>query len=227
MQNTKWILFDFGGCLDSDGLHSRTLYMNQFYQNNLIKPEIEYDTFNNAYTWSDEILIKNSLAINSNLYEMNECMCVNIANFLAINDLVAIKKVASSITKFQETHLKRNQKTIKELSTKFKLGIVSNFCGNLLQILHEYSLDSYFTFILDSYHVGANKPDPKIFQLAIQLCQVTPEEIYFVGDNPVRDIAPARALGMKTILISPFTRPTDSNYVLSSVAEILELSHNI
>jgi len=227
MQKTKWILFDFGGCLDSDGMHSRKLYSNQFSLHNLIKPEIDFETFNNAYTTSDDILIKESLAINSSLLEMNQCMCLNIAKILEIDDMEKINKVASSITNFQVTHLRRNQKTIEQLSKKYKLGIVSNFCGNLLQILNEYSLASYFTFVLDSYHVGVNKPDPKIFQMAIKLCLVKPDEIYFVGDNPDRDIAPASALGMKTILIGPYSRLSKSNYVLSSVRELLELAHKI
>ena len=139
MQKTKWILFDYGGCLDSDGLHSRTLYMNQFSKRNLIKPIDDFDAFNDAYTLSDEALIKESLVINSNLIEMNECMCIKIANLLGINDTTEIKTVAASITKFQESYLRRNQKTIEQLSKKFKLGIVSNFSGNLLKILNEYS----------------------------------------------------------------------------------------
>jgi HAD superfamily hydrolase (TIGR01549 family) len=226
MQKTKWILFDFGGCLDSDGLHTRSLYMNQFSKSLLINPEKDIEEFNNAYTKSDTILINDSLVLNSSLKEMNEVMCLSIAKNLNINSQQKIKNVASAITKFQEIHLRRNQKIIEELAKKFKLGVVSNFSGNLLKILDDYSLAPYFTFVLDSYHVGVSKPDPKIFKIAIDQCQAPTNEIVFVGDNPERDISPARALGMKTILISSVLQKNDSDYLLRSLTELLELSHN-
>ena len=217
----KWMLFDFGGCLDSDGIHSRTLFLEQFVKHHLITNEKEYPAFQDAYTYSDRKVITESLVVNSLLLEMNTKMCHFIEEKLEITDTIALSKVASSISEIQARYLTRNQSILKNLWGRYQLGIISNFSGNLTRILDEFSLSSYFSFVLDSYHVGHSKPALEIFQLAIQTCRVQPSEICFIGDNIDRDIAPAKHLGMKTILIRPTLKNSMADYTLASVEDLL------
>ena len=224
--NIPWILFDFGGCLDSDGVHSRKLFLEQFIKFDLVKNQSNYSIFQEAYSYSDKKVINESLILDANLLLMNEKMCFYIAEFLNINDQSTISKVASAITDVQAYYLKRNKLILEKLVPHYKLGIISNFSGNLKKILEEFELSPYFNFVLDSYHVGFSKPDPRIFELAIKTCGVSSKDICFIGDNIDRDILPAKKVGMKTILISSNLAESQADYNLSSLEDLLMLTQN-
>jgi HAD superfamily hydrolase (TIGR01549 family) len=224
MTEIKWLLFDFGGCLDSDGVHSRSLFMDQFIKHGLIVDQV---AFQEAYTCSDRHLSDDSLMINSTLLEMNQQMCFAIAEMLSIQLDPKVSEAAKAITQIQSYYLKRNKGVLELLAPNYKLGIISNFSGNLRKILDEFSLTSYFNFIIDSHHVGVSKPNPAIFNLAILKCDTNSSNICFIGDNIERDIAPANRLGMKTVLISPLSRISSADYTLSSVEKLLVLTQTI
>jgi HAD superfamily hydrolase (TIGR01549 family) len=224
MMEIKWLLFDFGGCLDSDGVHSRSLFMDQFIKHDLILVNDDSKAFQEAYTYSDRHLSDESLMLNSTLLEMNEQMCLSIAKELNTQLSSQVSEVAKAITQIQSYYLKRNKRVLELLAPNYKLGIISNFSGNLRKILDEFSLTSYFNFIIDSHHVGVSKPNPAIFNLAIQKCNTTSSNICFIGDNIERDIAPANMLGMKTVLISPLLQTSSADYTLSSVEKLLVLT---
>jgi putative hydrolase of the HAD superfamily len=215
--NTKWLLFDFGGCLDSDGIHSRKLFYEQFRKFNLTS---DSTLFQEAYTYSDTKVINESLIVKSNLFEMNEKMCHLIAEKLNIDNAVTVHEAANSISHIQAFYLRRNKCILEKLYKNFNLGIISNFSGNLNVILEEFSLSAYFTFVLDSYYVGFSKPNPEIFKLAKIKCNIATNEICFVGDNIERDIIPAKNLGIKTVLISSKLSTSDADYTISSLEDL-------
>ena len=59
-------------------------------------------------------------------------------------------------------------------------------------------------FVIDSHFVGIEKPDPRIFALALERLGVAPERALYVGDIRSVDAAGARAAGMQFVLIDPF-----------------------
>lgn len=59
-----------------------------------------------------------------------------------------------------------------------------------------------FHHSLMAEQVGAAKPDPALFLAACEWAQVTPDATLHVGDDPLRDVAGARALGMRTAWIN-------------------------
>ncbi len=63
-------------------------------------------------------------------------------------------------------------------------------------------VDELFEFVIDSSHVGVRKPDPRIFQLALDRMGVPAAESVFVDDHP-GNIAAAEKLGMQTVLVGP------------------------
>lgn len=226
-KNIKWILFDFGGCLDSDGLHSRHLFLSHFKSHNLIEENFNIDTFQEAYTFSDNLIIENSLALNSDLHQLNELMCKHIASFLNITNFTETKKVAHAITNEQTFYLNRNLQIINKLSLNYKLGIISNFTGNLEKILDEFTISKHLDFILDSYHIGFKKPDLNIFKIAIKSCGVSPSQILYIGDNPTNDIYPALELGIKTVLLSSSPALGIADYNLLSLKDLLITTQEI
>jgi HAD superfamily hydrolase (TIGR01549 family) len=199
MINVKWLLFDFGGCLDSDGLHSRAIFFHFFKQCSVVKND-EWELFQEAYTFADKLAIKKSLLVEASLLEMNKILCDLIEQHLNRVDVDG-QEIAKKITDFQGSYLERNRGILTQLNKKFKLGIISNFTGNLEIILKEYNLWDLFGFVLDSYHVGVSKPDAKIFKKAIDLTGVSPAEICYMGDNAIADIIPACKQGINTVHI--------------------------
>jgi epoxide hydrolase-like predicted phosphatase len=63
-------------------------------------------------------------------------------------------------------------------------------------------VDELFEVIIDSSSVGVRKPDPRIFQLALDALDVPAHEAAFVDDHP-GNIRAAEALGMTGVLVGP------------------------
>lgn len=87
-----------------------------------------------------------------------------------------------------------------------RMGIVSNFEEWLEGMLEEMQVAPFFEVIVISGKEGVEKPDPAIFQLALDRCGLAPEHVAFVGDHPTVDIAAARALGMTGVLVDRWDR---------------------
>jgi putative hydrolase of the HAD superfamily len=85
-----------------------------------------------------------------------------------------------------------------------KLAVVSNSEGTLEQMLVEIDLRNLFDVVLDSSVVGFTKPDPRMFQLALERLGVTAAEALMVGDSPSADVDGAHAVGIRAALIDPY-----------------------
>ena len=86
-------------------------------------------------------------------------------------------------------------------SAGLKLGIVSNADGRVADDARRFGLAKYFDVIIDSHVVGVEKPDPKIFQLALDALGVPPEEALYAGDIYSIDMLGAHSAGIAGKLI--------------------------
>jgi putative hydrolase of the HAD superfamily len=91
----------------------------------------------------------------------------------------------------------------------FQLGVVSNFEEWLERLLEQLEVTSYFDVRVISGVEGMEKPDPRIFHLALDRAGVEAADAVYVGDNPVFDTEPAEALGMRAVLIDRRERYPD------------------
>jgi HAD superfamily hydrolase (TIGR01549 family) len=82
-----------------------------------------------------------------------------------------------------------------------RLGVVSNSDGRVDQALRAAGLRHYFDVVIDSSLVGVEKPDPRIFQAALDALAVTPEETLYVGDLYEVDVLGAQAAGLQAVLL--------------------------
>jgi putative hydrolase of the HAD superfamily len=89
------------------------------------------------------------------------------------------------------------------------LGIVSNYEAWLDELLAHLGIRESFPVRVISGVEGVEKPDPRIYRLALERSGVDAAEAAFVGDNPEFDVAPAAALGMTTVLIDRRARFPD------------------
>ena len=83
------------------------------------------------------------------------------------------------------------------------VGMISNSDGTVERMLTKEGLAPYFRFVLDSHVVGVEKPDPRIFQMALERAGVGPDEAVYVGDLYSIDVVGSRAAGLDAILLDP------------------------
>ena len=120
---------------------------------------------------------------------------------------VDIRRVAARFHADALETVRRNHAVLEHLAGRFRLGLVSNFTGNLDRCVAELGLSSLFSVIADSWVVGWAKPDPRIFRFALDRLAAGPEDAWMIGDNFEADIRPAAALGMGTCWLAPPARP--------------------
>jgi putative hydrolase of the HAD superfamily len=82
-------------------------------------------------------------------------------------------------------------------------GVISNSNGSVRSILEETGLARYLDFVLDSTVVGVEKPDPRIFRMALEEARVRSEEAVYIGDLYSVDVLGARSAGLAAILLDP------------------------
>jgi putative hydrolase of the HAD superfamily len=97
--------------------------------------------------------------------------------------------------------------TLEQLwSLGLRLGILSNYPPHLEDILRRHGLHDYFDFFVVSSLVGMEKPDPLIFEYAIEKSGCSREEILYVGDDPDDDLRGARSVGLTMVLVDRHDR---------------------
>ena len=110
-----------------------------------------------------------------------------------------VEAVTNSFVRETSAGLAHSREVVGSLKSRFKLGVVSNFYGNLDRVLEEAKLDRFFTTVADSSRVGIFKPDVGIFEAALKKIQCPPGSVAMIGDSIGKDCAPARKLGMRTV----------------------------
>ena len=98
-------------------------------------------------------------------------------------------------------------KVLEQLRPRFQLAVASNFDGRLRLILQHLGISNYFSYILISSELGADKPDPEIFRRAVNVMHLDPNEVLHVGDDPERDWKASAAAGLSVFRLD---RPRNS-----------------
>jgi putative hydrolase of the HAD superfamily len=113
--------------------------------------------------------------------------------------------------------------------TNVVLGVVSNADGQMAARLREREvlqvgpgMGVEVGCVIDSGDVGVMKPDPRIFQIALDALDVEPSEAWYIGDMPAFDIVGARRAGLRPFLLDPLGLHGDADY--ECVATLAELA---
>jgi HAD superfamily hydrolase (TIGR01549 family) len=84
-----------------------------------------------------------------------------------------------------------------------KLVVVSNANGRLKMLFERLGLTRRFDVILDSAEEGVEKPDPRLFEIALERSGARREDTLHVGDLYHVDVEGARSAGLDAILLDP------------------------
>ena len=87
---------------------------------------------------------------------------------------------------------------MRSLRPAIKVGLISNAWSELRAYIEEQNFADAFDDIVISAEVGFAKPDPRIYQAALQNLQVLPAESVFL-DDMLKNVEAARKIGMHAI----------------------------
>ena len=89
---------------------------------------------------------------------------------------------------------------LQTLKTKYALGVISNnLLEEQLKKMHRIGVGKYFDSFAISEEVGYAKPDPRIFEIALERAGVKSEEAVLIGDSWTNDIIGAKNAGILPI----------------------------
>ena len=93
------------------------------------------------------------------------------------------------------------------------LGLISNFEEWLERLLDALEVHHFFSTVVISGVEGVEKPDARIFEIALERAGVAAEESVYVGDHPFFDVEAARQAGLLPVLIDRRGRHEDSDAI--------------
>ncbi|MCX7641153.1 MAG: HAD family hydrolase [Elusimicrobiales bacterium] len=217
-----FIFFDFGGTIDSDGIHWRKRFYDIYLKYGL---NLTYENFSKAFFDSDDNLPFRHNLSNLGFDETVQLQVKDVLKYLGIEDNELINKIANEFIETSRKKVFENIPLFKYLILKKKkLGIISNFYGNLTKVLNSLSIDTYFSVIADSTVVGAIKPSPEIFYYALNKVGAEPNKSAMIGDAYHRDIVGAHSLGMYHFYISSDEKTTccEKLYKIKNIRELIK-----
>lgn len=88
-------------------------------------------------------------------------------------------------------------------TTGVRVAVVSNSEGTLEDLLADLGILRSFDLVIDSGAVGVEKPDPRIFRIALDRFAVPAARALHLGDTFASDVIGARAAGLRCALIDP------------------------
>jgi len=206
------LLFDFGGTLDANGVPWKERFYALYRDEGL---DMTADAFQPCFFAADDALVGN-LSPATDLAGTVHALVANLeaelgrhggnaeaggANGRSNSERGA--RVAARFLAEASAAFARNRPVLEALGQRYRLGIVSNFYGNLEGVCRGSGLAPLFGALVDSNCVGAEKPDPAIFRVALETLHATPETTVFVGDSLHRDREGARRTGMRFIWVAP------------------------
>jgi putative hydrolase of the HAD superfamily len=104
------------------------------------------------------------------------------------------------------------------------LVVVSNANGTLRAHMDRIGLAPLFDCVIDSCEEGVEKPDPRLFQIALERVGARAESTIHVGDLYQVDVVGARAAGVRPVLLDETGVRGDVDCTrVSSLAELVRL----
>ena len=111
---------------------------------------------------------------------------------------------------------------LEYLKPNYELHIITNGFNEVqFQKLENSNLNNYFKEIITSEEVGVKKPNPKIFEFALEKANATFQESLMIGDNWEADIMGAKKTGLDVIFCNFNKEPVSES--IKSVNHLLEI----
>ena len=203
MSTIKGVIFDYGGTIDTNGIHWGEVIAEQY---RLAGMEIERRLYRDAYVHGERSLAKAPIIAPEDTFHTLLRKKIAI-QFEYLREQTqsgrftpeAAEQIADGCYNKVKSTLATSRAVLERLAAQLPMVLVTNFYGNMPVVLDEFGLAGYFKEIVESSVVGIRKPDPALFALGVEALQLSAEEIVVIGDSYRKDIYPSSTLGCKTI----------------------------
>lgn len=201
----KSILLDYGGTLDADGVTWLERFRGIYKEAGL---DASSAAFDRAFYDADDGLPARFALRGASLEDTLRLQVGCVLERLAPGRPELLDLIAGRFLEQSRSAFRRNRPVLERLAGRYRLGIVSNFYGNLDSVLASEGLAELFAVVADSTVVGHLKPAPELFRHALRAVDCAPEEALMVGDSVPRDMMGAEALAMPHALIAEARKPS-------------------
>lgn len=234
LDKVKGILFDYGGTIDSNGMHwAEVIWMA--YE--ALKVPVSKAVFRDAYVHGERTLGKNPIVKPHHTFlDMLRLKSDLQIQWLKENGYLSAEAITPELPEqladwcyeYARKAIDSARPILEQLAERYPLILVSNFYGNIESVLKDFGLDHLFGAIVESAVVGIRKPDPAIFRLGVDKLGFPADEIVVVGDSYDKDIVPATRIGCQTIWLksigwSAYKGNETADIVLSDFTEIKQV----
>jgi len=237
------LLFDFGGTLDLPGSHWLDRFLANYRRAGIAITRKQLDP---AFAYGTEVGYRAGAAVRElglgalvRFLVESQLDCLSRRgpeeiraqlNGAAANARPAlIERISAGFVEESARGLASSRQVLLILARSFRLGVISNFYGNLDRVLAEAGMEELFETIIDSVGVNLFKPDPRIFEAALRAFALPAAQVAVVGDSLDKDCIPARSLGMRTVWVRAagdggIDRGADASLVDYTIRELRELT---
>ncbi len=122
-------------------------------------------------------------------------------------------------------------RVLEALKKRYKIGIIANQALDARTRLEKHGILHLIDLNIISAEVGFSKPNPLLFREALYKACVEASRCVMIGDKLTNDIAPAKALGFKTVWIkqewgglqTPDSPELTADYTIDTLFELLSI----
>ena len=200
IDNLKGIIFDYGGTIDSRGVHWSEVIWDGYCHAGV---PVSKQDFRDSYVYAERELARTRHILpQHNFYDLLLIkMQIELGNLAELGKLPqqAAAQYAEPVAQYcyeqARSSVEEARPVLEALHSRYPMVLVSNFYGNVETVLADFDLRRYFKQIIESAVVGVRKPDPRIFMLGVEALGLQPGEVLVVGDSYKKDIVPAESIG--------------------------------
>ena len=226
--NIRGIIFDYGGTIDSRGVHWSWIIWDGYRQ---AQVPISLEQFREAYVFAERELarVRHILPSDNFLHLLRKKMVTEL-QYVAQQEWTGASQPqlddwAESIAQYcyrqAQESIAEAMPVLEALSAKYPLMLVSNFYGNIDEVLRDLGIRHFFKGIIESAVVGLRQPNPTLFRLGVDALELPADQVLVVGDSLKKDILPAHSLGCSTVWMQGPGWTEDENDTIDVPADTL------
>lgn len=227
----KGIIFDYGGTLDSRGVHWSEVLWQGYQQAGV---PVDKAAFRSAYVEGERALARERIILPQDDFHqlLLKKVALEISYLPQQPDESTRAEWVSRIAEYCDTAARacidEARPMLEYLHERYPMMLVSNFYGNIDEVLRSYGIRHLFKGIIESAVVGVRKPNPTLFKLGIDALELEPSEVLVVGDSLRKDIQPAEQLGCQVLWLKGkgWTDEEDQQthpHTITRVTQVLDL----
>lgn len=229
MNKYKHIYFDLDRTIWDFDKNAQDTFQDIYIKYHLEKIFKTFDNFYNTYVKHNEILwsdyregkIEKSVLSYKRFW-------LTLSDF-GVDDETLAKKIANdyiTISPTKKELFPYAYETLDYLHKKYKLYIITNGFNEVqFTKLKNSDLDKYFLKVFTSEDAGAQKPNPIIFEHALEDVQAEKDESIMIGDDLQVDVLGAKNIGLDQVYFNPFQKEHSEKitHEISSLKELQEI----